>query len=301
MDENHILRHPTLSIVCPVHKMSGKLSQLKKWVTEATSYDGIQVILVHDVGDVETGIELQQFIKNLESKPVLITGKFGSPGSARNEGLNLIRGQWTIFWDSDDVPNIVATLSLIQKIKETDQIAVGQYRETLYNLQVINEPSRKADNFFTLSTNLGIWRMLFRSDILKSARFPALSMAEDLSFVANLNIDPKHISYGQEVIYNYTVGFPNQLTSSEKFSKHNQDALFWVLSNLNSDNRKLNRFTWSLISRMILIQFPNQFRHKGIQQQIWKLVSRRPQYLLVIYWYCLRHLIVHSLTKFHRG
>jgi hypothetical protein len=301
MDQNHMSIIPTLSVVCPIHKMSGKLSHLKKWVTEATSYDDVQVILVHDVGDAETGNELQQFIMNLERKPVLITGKFGSPGAARNEGLNVIRGKWTIFWDSDDVPNIVATLRLIQKFKETDLIVVGQYQETRYNQQAFKVPIREAHNFFALSTNLGIWRILFRSDILKSARFPSLSMAEDLSFVANLNINPNQISYGKGVIYNYTVGFPNQLTSSEKFRKHNQEALYWVLSNLNSDNRRVNRLTWSLISRMSLIQFPKQFMDKGIQQQIWKLFLRRPQHLLFIYWYSLRHLVVHSLIKFHRS
>ena len=301
MDQNHMPRIPTLSVVCPIHKMSGKLSHLKEWVTEATSYDNVQVILIHDVGDTETGIELQQFIMNLERKPDLITGKFGSPGAARNEGLSLIRGKWTIFWDSDDVPNLVATLSLIQDYKESDLVLVGQYRETLYSQKSFRESSPVVDNFFALSTNLGIWRMIFKSEVLNSANFPPLSMAEDLSFVANLNINPRYMRFGREVIYNYVVGFPNQLTSSEKFSKHNQEALFWVLSNLNSKKRKINRFTLSLISRMSLIRFPNQFMVKSVRQEFWRLIARRPHYLGVICWYCLCHLVVRHLIKFHRS
>jgi hypothetical protein len=103
------------------------------------------------------------------------------------------------------------------------------------------------------------------------------------------------------VIYFYSVGFPNQLTSSEEFAQHNQEALFWVLSSLNSSNKKIHKFTLSLLSRMSLIDFPYQFRDRRIRQEIWRLISRRPWYLLLICWYSFRHLVVHRLEKFHRG
>lgn len=301
MYEVHRLSRPILSIVCPIHKMSGKLAYLKAWVTEATANDEIQVILVHDEGDAGTRYELEDFLMSLDRKPVLLTGKFGSPGAARNQALDLIEGKWTIFWDSDDVPNLEATLRLIQESTEKELVLVGQYQENMYVQNYLTNTKPMTNNFFALSTNFGMWRVLFNSQLLKYLRFPNLSMAEDLSFAANLNINPKQIRYGKEVIYYYSVGFPDQLTSTKKFAQHNQEALFWVLSSLNSSNMKVHKFTLSLLSRMSLIDFPYQFRDRRIQQEILRLVSRRPRYLLLICWYSLRHLVVHRLEKFHRG
>ncbi len=298
MDEVH---GSGLTIICPIHNMSGQLSNLKSWVTEAVDGEGIQVILIHDEGDAETGVELEDFIRGLERKPTLISGKFGSPGAARNQGLGLIKGDWTVFWDSDDVPNLGETLKLIQESSQTDEVIVGQYREKSYVNQFINPSPLEVTNFFILSTNLGIWRMVFRSEILRKVRFPSLSMAEDLSFVANLNINPNSIRYSSKVIYNYFIDFPNQLTSSRKYFPHSQKALFEVLSELNSSGSKSSRFTLSLISRMCFISFPNQFRNIGVRQEFMRLIKRRPHLGLLIYWYCLRHLAVHSLTKIRHG
>lgn len=301
MTESHCYSFIELTIICPIHKMSGQLSNLKSWVTDAAANENIQVILIHDEGDSETGAELDNFISDLERKPTLISGKFGSPGAARNQGIGLIRGEWTVFWDSDDVPNLVETLELIQECNHNDKVLVGQYRAKSYDNQFIHGSNLEARNFFILSANLGIWRMVFRSEIIKKKKFPSLSMAEDLGFVANLNIDPKFMHYSKKVIYNYIVNFPNQLTSTERHFPHSQQVLIDVLSNLNSSNWVSSRLTLSLISRMTFISFPDQFRNKDVRNELWRLMRHRPHFVLLICWYCLCHLAVHSQFKIRRG
>jgi len=290
----------TLSIICPIHKMEGKLSNIKSWVREATEYGNIQVILIHDEGDDQTGIELEEFLTTLDRKPILQTGRFGSPGGARNQGMKHAIGQWTIFWDSDDVPILSETLKLIQKSRESDQVLIGQYQEILYRRAGKERSVTKADNYFSLSTNLGMWRMIFRSEILKHKEFPELSMAEDLSFLVAMNMSPKYMRYFHEIIYNYVKGFPNQLSSSKKFQSHNQLALYWVLKDFNSRKESLSSFTLSLLSRIVLIRFPYQLKSRHTLQELTKLFSSRPHYAILICWYCLRHITARILIKFRQ-
>ena len=289
-----------LTIICPIHKMAGNLSNLRAWVTETQAYEDLQIVLIHDEGDSETGRELEAFLTLLERRPILVTGRFGSAGAARNQGMNEILGKWTIFWDCDDVPSLAGVRKLISKSESTKKVIIGQYREITFDGSKRTAYVRNAKNHFSLTTNLGIWRMIFKSELLGFRRFPELSMAEDLSFVASLNIAPEFISFESDSVYNYVKGFPNQLSSTKHFDYQNKFALLWAFVSLDSEKTRISKFSLSLISRMILIDFPNQLRDADIQKELGGILRRTPGHFLVICWYCFRHLVAYTVLKLHR-
>lgn len=203
-----------LSAVVPVSRMSGRLDLLSQCISDCLPFS-VQIILVHDIADLETSSELDVLLSSIgNSKVVLIEGFYGNPGSARNEGLKLAEGEWIAFWDSDDAPHVQEILKTIIEDKDSD-ILVGDFikRDNLGKTL----PSVKLDNqLLTIAANPGIWRFVFRKEVLRDSRFPPLRMGEDQVFLSRLGIMDKSVGFSRRIFYTYSIGNPYQLTNNKK-------------------------------------------------------------------------------------
>lgn len=200
-----------LTVITPVTSMAGKLHDLKSWVHLAGNLN-VSVVLVHDFRDEETEMELTE-IENSYSHVRLISGKFGSPGAARNAGLHNLDADWLAFWDCDDRPEVQSFINMIE-YGSHQEILVGNYQEfkegfsRSENIVQIDSKNSMA----SLISNPGIWRIAFRQSAIHGVLFQPLKMAEDQLFLYEvLSRDPL-VSFHPEVVYGYRRGFPGQLT-----------------------------------------------------------------------------------------
>lgn len=206
-----------LSVVTPISKMSGKLENLTDWLLEIDSLP-VQVVIVHDIQDELTGPELESLIVTLGNSQITLVQKYcGSPGSARNLGLEYVNSDWVCFWDSDDRPRVSEFLELICKASELgSDYCAGSYVEIspsgFKNHGLAN--SRKFDPLQLLQ-NPGIWRMGFNRNFIKNAIFAESRMAEDQFFLCNLDLASAKFHVTEEVVYEYHTNFGNQLTKSK--------------------------------------------------------------------------------------
>ena len=119
-----------LTVIIPVHKMSGRLHEVRLMIEAATSYN---VIVVHDVGDFETGEQLKEIIDSNQARTIsLIEGNFGSPGAARNAGLRVANSTWVTFWDCDDRP----IFKTYKEFMENESSKYGTSDLVIYNFGV---------------------------------------------------------------------------------------------------------------------------------------------------------------------
>ena len=206
---------PTVSIVVPVTRMQGRLQTLRKWLfsEDATS---LEIIIVHDIQDALTGIEIHNIALSRPNVQ-LIEGEYGNPGAARNAGLEIANGDWIAFWDSDDYPDISEFMKLIQNaIIGDNEVAVGGFEVwdsnsgTLNNHQI--EQGGRSKLFVQVGLNPGIWRWVFRKEVVAGKRFLPIRMAEDQCFLADLDLQERSIHIGQASIYRYHIGSSLQLT-----------------------------------------------------------------------------------------
>ena len=230
--------------------MHGRLDNFKKMVEDISDFS-IQLIVVHDIDDDETGRELQMILKN-NTNTKLIEGRYGSAGGARNAGLGLADSEWIGFWDSDDKPEVKRCLDLVAKIKE-EQNLVGY--GNFVKISAIPKKLQKSKIYFdfTGSTNSmepiknpGIWRWIFASEVVKNTMFPNLKLGEDICFLFSILQKVDKVSTTNQVVYKYFVDNPLQSTELWK----NNTRIFLVIKFMNENfisNQKNQKIALGLL------------------------------------------------------
>ena len=207
-----------LTAIIPIHKMSGRLGPLIKWSQEALNQN-IQLVLIHDFGDAETELELVEFTNSLDSDQVkLISGKFGGPGAARNQGFAQISTPYFCFWDSDDEPEVSEFVRMAEMAqKASAEVAVGNFESCLGGKSVQVVPKNSNRSFADqVAFNPGIWRMLFQTSAIGGYRFENLKWAEDQLFLSEIRFADRSILEFNEVVYRYNADSTSGLTSKKE-------------------------------------------------------------------------------------
>lgn len=210
-----------LTVITPVAKMAGGLDSLRTWIDEALKTDQIKIVLIHDDWDKQTGLELQEIVKKFSNTNLSFQeGTYRSPGLARNQGMTNIDTPFTIFWDSDDFPNIVETISVLsnQDLSQKE-VHVCRYkvRDTA-NQTVTGSKSWSRISIYNcaqMAYSPGLWRMIIPTSALKNLEFTDCMMGEDQLFVLQVRNFGFKFKFHNETIYEYVKGREGQLTSSQ--------------------------------------------------------------------------------------
>ena len=244
----------TLSCVVPVSRMANELGELESWIRDSSNLD-IEIVIVHDIQDNETAEQLGSLIKDLQDYRVkFIQENVNSPGLARNLGLRIAQGQWIAFWDSDDLPDVKEALASINENLDSD-IIVGRYT-THQRSSGSEEVSNESDlNLRKVGINPGMWRMLFRNNVLADKQFSSIQMAEDQVFIAELNFDSRSVSFTNRVLYKYFKGRPNQLTNSELRITDFLTAFELILIAQKQQKSPLHSINFVMLSRILVTTF----------------------------------------------
>jgi hypothetical protein len=195
--------------------MHGKMQNLFSWLNQVNEQE-CEVIIIHDKQDQKTSEELQQKLQKLESLKVrLLEGVFGSPGMTRNFGKQLATGTHIMFCDSDDVLELSTVISVIKKYP-MPSVIIGGY-ETVHSLpnQLIVK-HRAPGNLLQLAKSPGMWRFIFKSEVISDLDFSEYCMGEDQLFLAQAAVFSQNILRVSETLYHYHASIPGQLTSQKE-------------------------------------------------------------------------------------
>ncbi len=212
---------PLISVVVPVALGRGPLDILLSWVDEAIQ-ENFHVVVVLDGSPDAFNRELTSlFSRSTSMNLTLLNGIYGSPGAARNAGLNAAIGKWVYFWDSDDLPYIQRAKSMVLEADRTNsKFAVGSFEwkqgNSIDKIQphLLNQTHHK--NLISIGLNPGIWRFAFRRSEINH-KFSTLQMAEDQIFLLqNVEFSQCFLTF-EEIVYRYHSGIPSQQTSNPKF------------------------------------------------------------------------------------
>ena len=227
--------------------MAGRLQNLKDWLNSAVGTE-IKIVLVHDVQDSDTSKELNEFVDSIASNRILFIEKyFGSPGLARNVGLEVVDTEWCCFWDSDDIPNVEKTIANIYNSKPGTGVIISNFKTESDRKSTVIEHNSSLDQ---VALNPGIWRMVFKTAAIKGEKFLDLRMGEDQIFLLDIDITHQKIEFSNEITYSYVTEQAGQLTNQAGLNS--LSALSVIQKSMLNSYYKSTRFLAIVYMRLFL-------------------------------------------------
>lgn len=214
-----------ISIVIPIYNAEKYLEECLNSIKNQT-YKNIEVIMVNDGSKDDSETICKRFSED-DARFRYFTKVNGGVSSARNLGLDNVKGDYITFIDADDWIAEKHLELLINSIKKTNSdIGVSSYKEfnnkdtyyirvyTKQEKNLLNFEKMNRDEFLTLfpklmSTNVcfnNAVSKLFRKDLVKNLRFDtSIKYGEDLDFYFRLYLNVDSISYVNELTYVYRI------------------------------------------------------------------------------------------------
>lgn len=214
-----------ISIVIPIYNAEKFLEECLNSIKNQT-YKNIEVIMVNDGSKDDSETICKRFSED-DARFRYFTKVNGGVSSARNLGLDNVKGDYITFIDADDWIEEKHLELLINSIKKTNSdIGVSSYKEfnnkdtyyirvyTKQEKNLLNFEKMNRDEFLTLfpklmSTNVcfnNAVSKLFRKDLVKNLRFDtSIKYGEDLDFYFRLYMNVDSISYVNELTYVYRI------------------------------------------------------------------------------------------------
>ena len=213
------MNNPMISIIVPIYRVE---KYLKKCVDSilAQTYKNFELILVDD-GSPDNCPAICDEYAEQDDRVVVVHKKNGGLSDARNAGLDIAKGEYIGFVDSDDYISPIMYETLMNRIMSDqsdivicEYICVNESGERIDN----NKACRKIQSRCYLQNDfineivvlygdsyLIAWDKLYRKEIFNSLRFPIGKLHEDAFTFHHIVEKCSKISYIRNRLYYYRI------------------------------------------------------------------------------------------------
>lgn len=203
-----------LSVIVPAFNAENCLPRLFESLARQPDWE---VVVVDDGSTDQTVDVARAFLAHRANGVLLRTAHLG-PGSARNVGLQHVKGDFVTFVDADDrlVPEVVQYAAEELRRSKGD-VALTQFRQfngAPLSHPVVNDPHelREVGSHAALTSRAAVWGKIYRTAFLREHNlvFPPLHGAEDVVFTWRLTSQRPKVLESPAIGYEYFIGQQNR-------------------------------------------------------------------------------------------
>ena len=240
---------PLISIVVPVYKVEPYLEKCVNSIL-AQTYTNLEIILVDDGSPDRCG-EICDQLQQKDPRVVVIHKSNGGLSSARNAGIEIARGEYIGFVDSDDSIEPDMYEKLYQAIQCDDtKLAVCAVNYVYEDGKILNKPGLGRNAIFNFPEamiemnlhrlfDMATWSKLYHRDLFDGLRFPIGKLSEDYYVMFRILDRAQKISYVDATCYNY-LQRKNSVTRSSKINHDHEYAAREQMEYLEEKYPELN-------------------------------------------------------------
>lgn len=281
-----------LSVIIPIACKPGSVQRIDKWMNEIKTFD-IEIIVVEDKKyAIKNGeLSISRIIERMKEKAVVnyICKPFEGPADGRNIGKEFANGEWIAFWDSDDIPNVEASLEIIRENRNSEiDIIIGQYSEVSVSKNTTTQKSMDR-NLYDLALNPGLWRMFFKNTKkFKELKFYSTKMGEDQTFIIDAFVKLNKIKFSCQPVYNYYVDQNFQLTKDKTAIEDLINTLRYVIYETQPESFSLKQFKSNVILRMLITLIKDSISKHNYKTISFCIGNLRKVNIRSYFWYITR-------------
>lgn len=168
-----------LSIIIPLYNNENTLRRCVESVIAQNFYD-CEIIIVNDGSTDKSGAIADEWARK-DYKITVIHKTNGGPSDAKNYGLNVVKGDYVTFVDSDDelsAGTLLPLMDILENHPEYDILEysvmqhVGHYDECYLNIG--NHVFKNAIDWLAHNgcNHCWMWNKIFRKELFNNLRFP---------------------------------------------------------------------------------------------------------------------------------
>lgn len=229
------IKKPILSVIVPIYNRQKYLEDCIESILNQTFRD-FELILVNDGSTDDSGMICEKYALT-DSRIKIIHKKNGGVASARNAGLDVAKGEYLSFIDSDDKISLdlyEKNISILLNDKSIDFVKFPLYymvgdkiiKDIQYNSSHINNV--KEALLFWTSKGSGVrgyvWENIYKASIFRELRFREGMIYEDCYIQGFILEQIKHIYLSNYGKY-YYIQHPDSLIRSKETLKKSYDDL----------------------------------------------------------------------------
>ena len=237
-------QNPLISVIVPVYNVEEFLPKCVDSLLSQT-YENLEIILVDD-GTKDNSDKLCDAYADLDPRVRVIHKENGGLSSARNAGIDVAKGEYLAFVDSDDwiEPNTYEwMLELVRKYgvklvcagRYDVEYATGEKTKGLCppREEVITGEELVRRIFLWDNIDSAAWDKLYHRSLFREIRYPFGKVCEDVPTTYRIALDAGKAAMCDRPVYNY-LHRPGSITTAAvspktfHFSEHTEKVLPWI-------------------------------------------------------------------------
>ena len=269
------MKNPLISVIVPIYNVEKYLDRCIYSIKQQT-YKNIEVILVDDGSPDNCGNMCDEYVKQ-DSRFRVIHKQNEGLGFARNSGLDIARGEYVVFIDSDDFVKEEYIEKMYSEIKNknvdtvvcgickyynkdriirknfVDKVVYYENDEIIQNVLLAMIGANPEDTSDT-PISVSVWHELYSMEIIRkhNIRFHSERefISEDIIFQIDYFKYSKKVAVIPDTLYYYFCAQEDSLSTKYRDNRFAEEKIL-----LNEIQRKLNEFLPEKIYKQKLQRF----------------------------------------------
>lgn len=259
-----MIKQPKISIIMPVFNGANTLDRAIKSLQGQTTEDW-ELIAVDDGSTDKSPLILDSYSKN-DSRIKVIHKKNEGVSKARQEGLNVSKGDYIIHFDCDDwaEQNYLESLYNTAIESDADLVWCGVYEEyptssSRWSMVGPESPNEQIKCLLKGQIWGTVWNRLIKSSVCKSqtVSFPIGCVCwEDLAFLISVLLKCKKTAYCNKYLYHYDLCNSESITHTKNFKNLLENGYISSISHIEmsiAESGLLDTFQYELRERKLSI------------------------------------------------